>query len=193
MPLVTVVIPSIPPRAAMLARAVGSVLAQTNKDLDIIVQVDEERLGAAANRQRGLEQVDTEWVAFLDDDDEFLERHLQVCLDAAYEHDADYVYPWYNVINGGDPMSQFFGLPWDNNQPHQTTITTLVKTDLAQSIGFGGDPEPDPNGGGIIVGGEDYRFTLGCMEAGAKIHHVADRTWNWHHHGRNTSGLPNWD
>jgi hypothetical protein len=190
MPEITVVIPTIPPRAAMLASAVGSVLAQTFLDLDIIVQFDTGRVGAALNRQHGLEQVETPWVAFLDDDDTMLERHLQVCWDAAHEQDADYVYPWYNVLGGTDPMEQFFGLPWNNDQPHQTTITTLVKTDLAQEVGFGGEPEQDPNGGGAIVGGEDYRFTLGCMELGAKIYHVPDKTWNWHHHANNTSGLP---
>jgi len=190
---ISVVIPSIPVRPGMLAQAVTSVKDQTLLPHEIIVEMDEDREGAAATRQRGLQKVTTPWVAFLDDDDAFLERHLRSLLDHALEQEADYVYSWYNVINGTDPMPQFFGLPWDNEQPHQTTITTLVRTEIAQEVGFRQGSMEDPNGGGIEVGGEDYVFTLGCMELGAKIHHLADRTWNWYHHGNNTSGLPsNW-
>lgn len=194
--MITVVIPSIPPRAEMLKRAVRSVRSQT-MPAQVIVEIDHEGYGAAITRQHGLERVDTPWVAFLDDDDEFLPEHLESCYKFALETGADYVYPWYTVIHrmgraGRDPMPWFFGKPWDNDQPHQTTITTLVKTELAQKVGFQDGPGPDPNGGRVIVGGEDYRFTLGCMFDGAKIMHLAQRTWLWHHHGKNTSGLPKW-
>jgi hypothetical protein len=177
----------------MLDRALASVKAQTYQPKDVIVEFDDSRSGAAATRQRGLTKVATPYVAFLDDDDEFLPEHLDLLLDTMQGWQADYVYPWYEVVGGTDPMPQFFGLPWDNEQPHQTTITTLVRTDLAQEVAFGGEPESDPNGGGFLVGGEDYRFTLGCMERGARIVHLPRRTWLWHHHGANTSGLPtNW-
>jgi len=190
---ITVVTPSIPPRGehgGILERALASVKAQTTRPKEVIVEFDEFRSGAPATRQRGLDRVKTEWTAFLDDDDEFRPEHLEVLRAAAQDAEADYVYSWYDVEGGQDPMPQFFGLPWDNAQPHQTTITILVRTSLAQEVGFGGEPEPDPNGGGIVVSGEDYRFTLGCMELGAKILHVPQRTWIWHHHGANTSGLP---
>lgn len=188
--MITVVVPSIPIRPHLLGRALESIERQEMQPHEVIVEMDDGRTGAAATRQRGLEKVTTEWVAFLDDDDEFMTHHLSSLHAAALEQEADYVYSWYEVVGGIDPMSQFFCLPWDNEQPHQTTITTLVRTDLAQSIGFGGSPEPDPNGGGILVGGEDYRFTLGCMAAGAKIWHLGVKTWYWHHDSGNTSGLP---
>jgi hypothetical protein len=187
--VITVVIPSIPSRAKMLDRALASVKAQTLRPERVVVEFDDDRLGAAATRQRGLEKVTTPWVAFLDDDDEFLPGPLCALFWTASLYDADYVYPWYEVVGGTDPMPQFFGQPWDPGRPHQTTITTLVRTDLAQSVGFGGEPSPDPNGGGAVVGGEDYRFTLACNESGARIHHLPERTWLWHHHGGNTSGL----
>lgn len=192
--MITVVIPSIPPRVELLNRALASVENQKLRPDRVVVEVDVDRSGAAVTRQRGLERVETPWVAFLDDDDEFLPEHLEACFVFALENDADYVYPWYTVITrqgktGHDPMPAFFGKPWDNDQPHQTTITTLVRTELAQSVGFQDSPGLDPNGGKVIVGGEDYRFTLGCMFAGAKIMHLPQRTWLWHHHGKNTSGL----
>lgn len=188
---VTVVTPTIPIREVMLKRAVASVDAQQGTHrTELVVEYDHEHTGAAATRQRGLEKVTTEWVAFLDDDDEFKPGHLEALLYAADAHQADYVYSWYEIVGGRDPMPQFFGLPWDNSQPHQTTITTLVRTELAQQVGFQHAPMEDPNGGGITVGGEDYRFTLGCLEAGAVIYHLPVRTWKWYHHGKNTSGLP---
>lgn len=191
--LVTVVIPSIPTRVdnGLLDRALHSVKMQTSRPAEVVVEIDEDRLGAGPTRNRGLMRVKTPYVAFLDDDDAFKPEHIDLLLDTMQGHDADYVYSWYDVIGGVDPMPQFFNLPWDNAQPHQTTITTMVRTELAQSVGFGGEPEPDPNGGGIYVSGEDYRFTLGCMEKGAKITHLPRRTWQWFHHGANTSGLPN--
>jgi len=188
-PGVTVVMPTIPPRAAMRDRALQSVRGQTRLPEAVVVEVDDAREGAAATRQRGLEAVETEWVAFLDDDDEFLPHHLESLHAAATALRADYAYSWYEVVGGIDPMPQFFGVPWDDAAPHQTTITTLVRTELALAVGFGGEPMEDPNGGGVTVGGEDYRFTLGCLAAGAVIYHLPARTWRWHHHGRNTSGL----
>jgi hypothetical protein len=191
--VITTVTPSIPVRGdhgGMLERALASIRAQTLPPSEVVVEFDEFRQGAAATRQRGLEKVATDWVAFLDDDDEMKPWHLETLARAAEESGADYVYSWYEVSGGLDPMWQFFGQPWDDAAPHQTTITTLVRTDLAQSVGFGGEPEPDPNGGGAYVSGEDYRFTLGCLAAGARILHVPQVTWIWHHHGANTSGLP---
>ena len=61
----------------------------------------------------------------------------------------------------------------------------MVRTDLAQAVGFLNKDGPESP-----VSGEDWLFTLGCMARGAQIHHVAERTWAWRHHGLNTSGLP---
>src|SRR3546814_3019847 len=69
--------------------------------------------------------------------DEMDPGHLEKCLETAEATGADYVYPWYRIGRGGhDPLGKFCGKPWDNNQPHETTITTLVRTELAQSVGF---------------------------------------------------------
>lgn len=190
---VTVVTPSIPPRGGHggpLERALASVRAQSLRPREVVVEFDEERLGAAATRQRALDRVRTSWTAFLDDDDEFKPEHLAVLRAAADEHEADYVYSWYDVEGGTDPAPQFFGVPWSDDAPHITTITVLVRTDLAQEVGFQDGGHPGWRPGEPVVGGEDHRFTLGCVEAGAKIVHVPERTWIWHHHGANTSGLP---
>ncbi len=190
-PEVTVVVPFHTHREVngYLQRAIRSIEAQTVGDVQVIAVRDEERQGAPATRHAGLMLVDTPWVAFLDSDDEMDPIHLERLLTAAQEQDADYVYPWFRVRGGQDPFPQFFGKPWDNAQPHQTTVTTLVRTELAQAVGFAhpddGERFPDGN-----RAGEDWHFTLGCMREGAKIWHHPEVTWTWHHHGANSSGMP---
>lgn len=200
LPEITVVTPTIGPRELQLHRARFSVDIQTyTGEVRHLIVEDENHDGAPITRQRGLDAVDTEWVAFLDDDDEFLQQHLERLMWAANEHDADYVYSWYNVIGGTDPRPEEFGRPWDPSDPRQTTITTLVRTNVAQAAGFlleGGETEdltsPDRH-----YAGEDWRFTKRIADSGATIFHLPEKTWLWYHwhngtHG-NTSGLPkNW-
>lgn len=177
-PSVAVVVPYHPARArnGMLARALTSINTQTIPRHLITVE-DTDRQGAAATRQRGLDQVTTEWVAFLDSDDEMDPTHLEQLLTCAKQTGADYVYPWFRVRGGRDPFPMFFGKPWDDDHPHSTTITILVRTGLAKVVGFHGQ-------------GEDFRFTKDCINVGARIVHHPARTWTWHHTGKNTSGRP---
>lgn len=188
-PGITVVTAAHPERvhSGLLNRAIRSVDGQTVPAAALAVAVDHERAGAAHTRQRALDMVGTEWVAFLDSDDEFLPVHLATLTDAAAQYQADYVFSWFVRAQGGDPLGHF-GKPWNPDVPHQTTITVLVRTELAKLVGFLG------NAGGTVIDGqhwgEDYSFTLGCRDAGAKIVHVPQETWIWHRHAGNTSGRP---
>jgi hypothetical protein len=169
----------------MLDRATASVRAQTVPVHHILAE-DVHHKGAAITRAHGLALVETEWTAFLDSDDEMDPDHVEQLLACAEETGADYVYPWFRVVGGSDPFPMFFGRPWDDEHPHSTTITILVRTELAKAIGF--TPKPDAQ-----VSGEDYLFTLRCVADGAKIVHLPRRSWTWHHHGGgNTSGRPDW-
>lgn len=193
---ITVVIPAHPARVAngMLDKAIASVTAQQLPATALSVAVDHGREGAAVTRQRALDAVRTEWVAFLDSDDWFYPEHLKVLAAGMRVHRADYVFSYYMVhMPNGHPWSSndplgHFGKPFNAARPHQTTITTLVRTELAQTVGFREPPE-----GALINGeryGEDFQFTVECVKAGAKIVHVPRRTWAWVHHGKNTSGQP---
>lgn len=190
-PSITVVTPTIRPRIeqGLAGRAKASVLAQMYQgDVIHLVIEDEDRQGAARTRQRGLEAVETPWVAFLDDDDAFHADHLETLMTAALENDADYVYSWFDCVGGYDPFPMHFGQKFDPLNPVQTTVTTLVKTELAQQAGFVSPAEKETPDGNIA--GEDWSFTLRCIELGATILHVPKKTWDWHHWGGNTSGLP---
>jgi len=193
---VTVVIPSIPPRARLLRRAVFTVLNQTHPAAGISIALDLHREGAGPTRQRALDGVTTPWVAFLDDDDEFMPLHLELLLDHAKQTGADYAYSWFKVVRPDgviiedDPVFPpgHYLNPWDDANPRQTTVTTLVRTELAQQVRF-----IPPDGEDTIDGqrwGEDWQFTLGCLAHGAKISHLVAKTWLWHHDSFNTSGRP---
>lgn len=193
---ITVAIPAHPARVAngMLDRAVQSVKNQLLPAADISIAIDEDGQGAAATRQRALDAVKTEWVAFLDSDDWFYPEHLRVLAAGARIFKADYVFSYYQVHfpdgrpwPANDPLGHF-GRPFNPARPHQTTITTLVRTELAQAVGFREPPE-----GALINGeryGEDFLFTVECAQADAKFVHVPRRTWAWTHHHGNTSGRP---
>jgi hypothetical protein len=171
-----------------LHRALRSIQVQTLPAAAISIATDVDREGAAVTRQRALDAVQTAWTAFLDDDDEFAANHLHDLLWHANETEADYVYSWFIPVSGFDPFpAHHYTNPFNPANPIQTTITILVRTELAQSVGFAlMDGDADQRG----WGGEDYRFTLGCIAAGAKISHLVQRTWYWHNGGGNTSGLP---
>lgn len=200
-PQITVAIPTLPARRQLLTRAVKSVSRQTLPAAAISIATDVSRAGAAPTRQRALDAVQTEWVAFLDDDDYFKERHLEALYRHAMETDADMVYSWFDMPGGADPFptthytETFERASELAGQPIETTITTLCRTDLAKSVGFAKLDRGEANSG------EDYRFTLGLVAAGAKISHLVDRTWYYSVHGEwspdgktqlsgNTSGLP---
>lgn len=199
-PSVTVVIPSIPPRAEYLIRAVKSVTAQDYKGmLSISIDIDNQKTGATATRWRALKQARGDFVAFLDDDDEFYPHHLSAIIQGMHDASADYGYSWFDVIGGTDPFPPVHETTqWTDKIPIQTTVTTVVDRHLAlrayeMIIGEKNAESPRPTPDGHRAG-EDWAFTLNCLSLGAKIHHIlGKRTWAWHHHGMNTSGLPeNW-
>lgn len=209
LPGITVVIPSIPPRKALLERAIRSVLAQTLPAAAVSVAVDLNREGAAKTRQRALDAVQTEWTAFLDDDDELLPNHLYELARASRQNpDAQYLWSRFRVAfpyregthyfpyEDGDPAPLGRGTfeQWNDDQPAQTTVTTMVRTELAREVGGFYPNAPVPEDGEIDGqrAGEDWDFTLRCRAAAglSGMRHVPVTTWTWHHHGANTSGLP---
>lgn len=100
MPKVSVIIPSFN-RPNLLPRALASVVAQTFKDFDVVIINDggcwpdasistyygsrvktlhQLRGGPASARNKGLTATDSEFVAYLDDDDEWHPNHLETLL-----------------------------------------------------------------------------------------------------------------
>lgn len=193
---VTVAIPSIPPRHEKLQVAIASVLIQTHPACAISVAIDTDGNGAWDTRNRALNAVQTEWVAFLDDDDVLKPQHLERLIAHANETNADLVYPWFDIQGNPDPLHRE-GLPFDAEvlrNANYIPVTYLVRTELAKSVG--GFPEPGTKEWPHEYC-EDWGFLLKLLDAGAKFEHLNERTWLWVHHGwgtpdspGNTSGLP---
>lgn len=191
---ITVVIPTIPPRKDMLKKAVASALNQTLPPDNIIIPVDTESKGAWYNRNKGLFQVQTEWTAFLDDDDWMFSTHLELLKNMAVETEADLVYPWFTGQNAENILFMGTEQPFGKkpkieflSRMNWIPITYLVRTEKAQGIGgypaLKSDRWPHDNC-------EDWGFLRDFVADGGKIEHLPERTWHWNIHGRHTSGRP---
>lgn len=188
---VTVIIPHIPTRRVELLRALDSVAAQTHQPDAVIIATDNTRVGSAITRNRALAfNIASNWVAFLDDDDELLPNHLEVLVRAGIESQAQVIYSGCRPVDGAGneiPRNEEwgrFGLPFDADLLRRTSyipVTSLVSVYTARRIGFGPPDDSDY---------DDWGFYLRALNTGAKFLHVPEVTWVWHHHGLNTSGRP---
>lgn len=134
---VSVVIPTYN-RAAVLPLAIESVLAQTCRDFEILIIDDgsddagateaavrpyveaqgdrvryirRENGGVSAARNAGIENARGEWVAFLDDDDEFTPDKLNICLAGTDRHpQAEVVATNATILFKGDRRLNLFEL-----------------------------------------------------------------------------------
>lgn len=169
----------------MLRRALQSVLNQTIQPTAIVVECDHKRTGAAATKNRALAKVDTEWVTYLDDDDVMLPHHVDAMLQVALSRRADVVYPWPQMVGGGDPRPDRFDVPFDADELRRGSYiptVSLIRTKLLkQAGGFQCPP-------GSIY--DDWGAYLALLDVGARFHHLPKRTWRWHIHHGNTSGQP---
>jgi glycosyltransferase involved in cell wall biosynthesis len=180
---ITLVIPTIPPRAELLARALASVHAQSYPPAEVITMVDLQREGAAATRNRALDLVTTEYCAFLDDDDELYPDHLRRLARFARLNGADLVYPYFDA--DVDELNTF-GLPFDPvllRQANFIPVTVLARTQALKDVG-GFQQHPDRNGDPC----EDWGLWLALLDAGATLAHLPARTWRWHNGGPTTRG-----
>jgi glycosyltransferase involved in cell wall biosynthesis len=181
---ISVVIATIPPRVKLLRRAAWSVLEQTLRPDAIVIESDPDHTGAAATKNRGLAKVTSEWVAFLDDDDQFLPEHLAKLRTHAFRTDADVVYsiptvPGSNFV-ATEPM---YGRPFDAGVLRQRSYiqtTSLVRTKLIQNAGgFQCPPRSDY---------DDWGCWLALLDAGARFSHLPESTFIWNHWGTGTPG-----
>lgn len=191
-PGVTVVIPTTPLRRELLSRAVASVFGQELLPHSVVIETDLGRRGPGATRNQGLSRVDTEWVAFLDDDDELYPDHLKACLALAEYAQADVVYPLWATEYDGIVLRDPFGLagqPFDARRLRQDNyipVTTLCRTEAVRAVG-GFPTEDAPTIGQHRC--ESWGLWLRLADAGARFEPLHAVTWcyRWHqgqHHGQ---------
>lgn len=196
---ITVVTPTIPPRAEKLHRAKASVAGQTI-EVEHLVLVDQDREGPGVLRQRGTERASGDWVCYLDDDDVLEPEHCERLLGHARETGADLVYPWFKVWRMGtavdyEPLrvagEQPFGRGFDHvaawwimERGNFIPVTVLVRRDVIAEVGWalpGSEEWARPDC-------EDWGTWQRLLRAGAKFSHLGERTWQWWMWGGNTSG-----
>ncbi len=189
---VSAVIPTIPPRMGpngLLDRAMRSVRDQTRPVNAMHISIDHEHVGSAVNRTRALEGVSTRWTAFLDDDDTWYPHHIERLLEAAENSPSDVFYPWFDCPHGFDPWPEREGQPFDREllrTQNYIPITVLARTELLHEVG--GFRSKDPTNPASLC--DDWGTWEALLDAGARFEHVPARTWSWHWHPGNTSGLP---
>ena len=195
---VSVVTAALPTRPVLLRRCRVSVWDQTHPPAAHIVVYDQTQTphrGEAEARNRGLDQVETEWTAFCDDDDYLYPEHLELLVGAAEQSGADVVYPWFNFpeyvgqIGFWDNVE---GVPFENvgaligdgslrgrdflYAHNFIPVAYLVRTSLARKVG--GFPMPHserwPNATCV-----DWGFHRDLIDADAGYTHVPVRTWVW--------------
>lgn len=122
---VAVCITSLPERRKLLAEALESVADQTLQPDDVVVGIDPYRLGEVGNMNRLLDATDSEWVAFLHDDDLWLPGHLEIA--ARHFANADVIVS--RVTTVGRPQhtlepqhDDFNDLRWTNWFPPSAVV-----------------------------------------------------------------------
>ncbi|HLK22868.1 MAG TPA: glycosyltransferase [Bryobacteraceae bacterium] len=177
-PLVSVIIPTFQ-RPQLVLRAVRSVLAQTMRELELIVVVDggdpatlealgsiadsrlrvkplPKKIGSAGARNAGVAEAQSRWIAFLDDDDEWFPRKVEMQLEAAEQatsphpivscrfiarsHEGDLVWP-RRVPAVDEPLGEYIfcqhGLRGGEGLVLPSTV--LTTRELLLSVPFRGD------------------------------------------------------
>ncbi len=177
-PLISTVIPT-RNRSVLVKRAVQSALVQTFKEVEVIVvidgpdeatlvvlsEIDDPRLrvielpvsrGASGARNAGVSEAAGEWIAFLDDDDEWLSQKLELQIAAAKDSDhafpivacrliartpkGEFIWP-RRLLTRSEPMSEYLlarNTLFQGEGLIQTSML-LAKKDLLEKVPFRSD------------------------------------------------------
>ena len=198
---VAVVIATIPERRRQLEEAVASVTAQHRLPDELIIEADPDRTGAAATRNRALAKVTADLVAWLDDDDLLLRNHVGALARVLErDPDVDLVYPRPWMLGGQDPTAvtvggrwvKPWGVPFGREQEwhlrHRGSfipVTHMTRTEVVRRAGGFPEGRTLPDG---RYSGEDERYLIALLDAGAKFKHLNVETWQWRCWNGHTAG-----
>lgn len=182
MPRVSVIVPSFN-RPRLLPRAINSIWKQSFQDFDIVVvndggtwsdqldgRLSDPRLrvvhrdhgGPGAARNCGIAITDSEYVAYLDDDDEWRSDHLETLINCSTETNAPMVYGVADVRYQGR-RTRLWGDCVFNKFIHDGFHTTfplsacIHRRKLLEECGYF-----DENA--LLIGPEDCEFIIRCSD-----------------------------
>lgn len=178
---ITVITPTMPHRADMLAECVASVEAQTLPAVAHLIGVDPGD-GQVPTQNRLWPQVETEWIQVLADDDLLYPDHLhrlagrtQLAATEPPFHEPDIVYS-YCAVEGRPGWNP--NVPFEESRL-QIPATALIRRSLVEELGGWQLP-----GDGNF---EDHDFWHRATEAGATFACLQAITWTYRFHGDNLS------
>jgi glycosyltransferase involved in cell wall biosynthesis len=170
---VTVITPTIPERTELLGQAIASVAKQNHPVKGHFIGVDLEREGPSPIRNRLINSIETEWTAFLDDDDILMPNHFEVM--APFVNEADLIWTWCDSVGRGNfnPNSHFNErrLRQDGNY---IPITVAVRTSLLKEVGGFSDARL-----------EDWDLWIRLLDAGGRFKNIPTITWTYRFLGEN--------
>lgn len=166
-------VPSIPPRADLLKRALDSIASQTYPVSSVAVAYDFDHRGAGYTRNRAKNMIladpEITVLGLLDDDDTLDSNHVKDLLGTMRADGTDLVFSWFRVENGTDPIAELEHLPWNDATPHSFGITVLMTAEAARSTDF------------IDGAWEDWTLFNELLRKGFRFSHHYDRTWTYNH------------
>jgi hypothetical protein len=212
---VTVVMAVIDEHQDLFEEALASVWAQTVPPAAVVIARDLNHVGAWTTRNFALGLVETDFVAWLDDDDLLDETHLESLLAAQAETGADLVYPCMRVRGllpdgqpARDPTAVAYTNPADLDEfarPRTRWVNPCgipFKDEQERHLRYAGNFVPithlvrteyvrkvggfPPSGGKGLE--EDYQLLVNLLNAGARFVHTPKVTWTYRITGRNTGG-----
>lgn len=171
---ITVITPAISTRFDHLRHLLNSIESQTLKPAAHLISVDYDRVGCAANMNRMVAAVETEFMIMIADDDIMYPTCLERLRAEIGDHDM--IYPWTKVVGRGNwnPNSHF-----DSNRLRHACYIPgmyMLRTEVWRELGGA------PN---VIC--EDYAFQLKMLDANKKIKCLPEILWEYRFHGSNIS------
>jgi glycosyltransferase involved in cell wall biosynthesis len=167
---VTVITPTIVGREGLLLECIESVKGQIEPVADHRWLLDVERRGPAYTRNRIAMDINTEWIAFLDDDDLLLPEHFN--LHKEFVDTADVIFSWGEVVHGDGGRALFDSsyneeriLAGHNSIP----VTATVRRSLFNRVG----------GFDLNERFEDWALWKALILVGARFQCIQTVTWHY--------------
>ncbi len=176
---VTVIIATAGERPELLQRAIDSAVNQTAGEPRVLVGTDKFRVGPAKIRNLLSEQVETDWMLFLDDDDYLYPDYFETVLPELDGNDV--VYTWFDRNFDWDFDFDFQAhlLRQGNFIP----VTSCVRTSMFREVlGF-------PTGKDIIY--EDWGLWVEILDEGGKFKCIQKKKWFYEKQEQNRTDTNN--
>lgn len=220
-PLVSTIIPSFNRPAAFVKRAIDSALNQTYPEIEVVVVDDNppgsparealqkllreyegdarvravinpHNMGGSEARNEGVKAARGEYLAFLDDDDEFLPGKIEAQLKLMLEKDLDMTFSDYKLVDDSGRVMDYRDFPdipaFDRESlfkyhmlRHMTATTTFMyRAEALRRIG----------GFQRAATGQEFYLMMRTIEQGLKIGYLPGQysIAHYHNEGRISSG-----